>query len=443
MPLFRIAKSVARRTQFANLASGTVLKRHSASFWCDRANVPPSKGLFHCGLAIADCGFSNPRINPQSAFALEVSMTILHRIKIRSYELGLVFRDGEFARLLGPGRRWIIDLLGRTQVQIVSQRAPWLVHEQLDQIVKSGALKGRALILDLKDHERALVWIDGRFSHILPPGQHAFWTGQREVRTEVVDARTIRFEHKELAAIVGRGVEVARVLDVCQVEPGHAGVLLVDGKLVETLAPGRYALWKNVAAVKLVALDLRETVLDVAGQEIMTADKVTLRINAGVTYRIVDPVRAVSATDDVRQALYREVQHALRAAIGARELDALLAGKDEVGREVEQALRARATELGLALTSVGIRDIVLPGDMRELMNKVTEAKKAAEANLIARREETAAIRSQANTAKLLVEHPTLMRLRELEVLEKIAAAGNLKVVLEGEQRLADRVTNLL
>ncbi|MDX1948411.1 MAG: slipin family protein, partial [Pirellulaceae bacterium] len=196
------------------------------------------------------------------------------------------------------------------------------------------------------------------------------------------------------------------------------------------------------AAVKLVALDLRETVLDVAGQEIMTADKVTLRINAGVTYRIVDPVRAVGATDDVRQALYREVQHALRAAIGARELDALLTGTDEVGREVEQALRTRATELGLALASIGIRDIVLPGDMRELMNKVTEAKKAAEANLIARREETAAIRSQANTAKLLVENPTLMRLRELEVLEKIASAGHLKVVL-GEQGLTDRIVNLL
>ena len=346
------------------------------------------------------------------------------------------------ASQLGPGRRWIFDPLGRTQVQIVSQRAPWLVHEQLDQIIKSGALTGRAMVLDLKDHERALVWIDGRFSHILPPGQHAFWTGQREVRAEVVDARTVQFEHKELTAIVTRGAEVARALDVCQVEPGHAGVLLVDGKHVETLAPGRYALWKNVAAVKVVALDLRETVLDVSGQEIMTADKVTLRINIDVTYRIADPARAVEATGDVRQALYREVQHALRAAVAARELDALLVGKDETAREVEQTLRSRSGELGLALTSVGIRDLILPGDMKELMNKVTEAKKAAEANLIARREETAAMRSQANTARLLVEHPTLMRLRELEVLEKIAAGGQLKVVL-GEKGLTERVTNLL
>lgn len=76
------------------------------------------------------------------------------------------------------------------------------------------------------------------------------------------------------------------------------------------------------------------------------------------------------------------------------------------------------------------------------MNKVTEAKKAAEANLIFRREETAAMRSQANTAKLLENNPTLMRLRELEVLEKIAAAGHMNIVL-GEQGLAQRVVNLL
>jgi regulator of protease activity HflC (stomatin/prohibitin superfamily) len=94
------------------------------------------------------------------------------------------------------------------------------------------------------------------------------------------------------------------------------------------------------------------------------------------------------------------------------------------------------------IVSAGVRDVILPGDMKDLMNKVTEARKAAEANLIVRREETAAMRSQANTAKLLENNPTLMRLRELEVLEKIAAAGHLNIVL-GEQGLANRVVNLL
>ena len=128
--------------------------------------------------------------------------------------------------------------------------------------------------------------------------------------------------------------------------------------------------------------------------------------------------------------------------VGTRELDTFLTDKDAVASEFEEAVRRRAGELGLEIVSVGIRDIILPGEMKDLMNKVTEAKKAAEANLIVRREETAAMRSQANTAKLLADNPTLMRLRELEVLEKVAASGKLNVVL-GEKGLADRVVNLL
>lgn len=367
---------------------------------------------------------------------------LLKYIKIRTYEMGLVFRDREFHGLLAPGKHWLVDLLGRTRVEVVSRRTPWLAHEQLDLMVKSGALTGYALAIDLKDHERGLVWIEGRFSHILPPGLYAYWTGQKDVRVEVVDTRTVRLEHKEFQTIV-RAADAKLRLDICDVARDHVGVLFIDGRYIETLPSGQYAFWKGAADARVVEVDTRETTVDVSGQEIMTADKVTLRVNANVTYRIADARKAVGAADDVRQALYRETQLALRAVIGGRELDAFLTGKDTVGQELEQALRPRAAELGLAVASVGIRDVILPGEMKDLMNKVTEAKKAAEANLISRREETAAIRSQANTAKLLVEHPTLMRLRELEVLEKIAAAGHLKVVLGGEQSLADRVTNLL
>ena len=220
-------------------------------------------------------------------------------------------------------------------------------------------------------------------------------------------------------------------------------MLFLDGEFVETLPPGRYAFWKNMAQVKFVPVDLREAMLDVAGQEIMTADKVTLRLNAVVTYRVADARQAVSVVDDARQALYREAQLALRAVVGARELDTLPGRQGRRGPGAGAGLCAGAwRRLGLEVVSVGIRDVILPGEMKDLMNKVTEAKKAAEANLIARREETAAMRSQANTAKLLQDNPTLMRLRELEVLEKIAASAKLNVVL-GEKGLADRVVNVL
>src|SRR5215475_7285546 len=118
-------------------------------------------------------------------------MIVFKRFKVRSYEMGLLFRDGEFQGLLATGTHWFFDPLGKVRVDVVSQRDPWLVHEKLDLIVKSRALADRAVVLDLKDHERALVWIENRFSHILPAGLFAYWTGQKQVRVEVVDIRAV------------------------------------------------------------------------------------------------------------------------------------------------------------------------------------------------------------------------------------------------------------
>jgi regulator of protease activity HflC (stomatin/prohibitin superfamily) len=368
-------------------------------------------------------------------------MRLFNRVKVRSYEMGLHFRDGEFVGLLGEGSHVLIDPFGRHEIQVVSRRAPRLAHERLDTIAASGALKGRAAVVDLKDGQRGLLWIDERFGGVLAPGLHAFWSDPRAVRVEVVDARRARFEHDDLG-VIARAPGVTTLLEVCQVDRNHAGVLFIDGSYVDTLTPGLYAFWRGAADARVVEVDLREAALDVAGQELMTADKVTLRLNAVVTYRIVDPRKAVCAADDAKQALYREAQLALRAVVGVRELDALLADKDVVAREAEAMLRDRAAGLGLEVASAGIRDVILPGEMKDLMNKVMEARKAAEANLVTRREETAALRSQANTARLLAETPILMRLRELEVLEKVAAGGKLNIVL-GEKGLADRVVNLI
>jgi hypothetical protein len=362
-------------------------------------------------------------------------------IKIRSYQMGLYFRDGEFKGVLGEGRHWFFDPLLKVRVDVVSLRDAWLAHEKLDMIARSGALEGRAIVLDLKDHQRGLVWIEGRFTHLLAPGLYAYWTGVRDVRTEVIDARAVRFEHDDLKVIT-RSAMAKQLLDVCAVERDRVGVLFIDGRYVDTLDPGLYAFWKGAADARVVEVDLRETTADVSGQEIMTADKVSLRMNALVTYRIANARKAVSSADDVRQALYRETQLALRAVVGGRELDQFLADKDAVAKEAEVFVRRRAEDFGLDLVAVGVRDVVLPGEMKTLMNRVTEAKKAAEANLVSRREETAAIRSQANTAKLLEGNPTLMRLRELEVLEKVAATSKLNIVL-GEKGLTDRVMNVL
>ncbi len=367
---------------------------------------------------------------------------MIRRMKIKAHERGLLFREGELIAVLGPGVHWYLDPLLKLWLQVVTPRDPWLVHKDLDLIVKSGKLGGEAIVADLKDHERALVWIDGRFARVLEPGLHVLWTIEHEIRIERVDARVMQLVHAELPVIV-RSPGAATMLEVLIVEPGHAGLWFRDGAYQATLTPGTYAFWKGVGRLKLYDVDLKEQVLDISGQEIMTADKVTLRLNALVAYRIADPLRSVSVVDGAAQALYRAAQLALREAVGTKDLDTLLAGKDALAAEVASAIKPRAAELGIAVVTAGVRDIILPGDMKELMNKVTEAKKAAEASLITRREETAAMRMQANTAKILESSPTLMKLKELEVLEKVAGKANLTVVIGDEASLANKVVKLL
>lgn len=366
---------------------------------------------------------------------------LFRRFKVREHERGLLFKDRDFKRVLRPGRHWVWDLLWQVRVDVVSVREVWLDHKDRDVVAKHAALGDEARVVDLKDHERAVVWVDGRLEAVLKPGLYALWTVFHDVRVEVFDARGVRFEHADLASIAQtRGA--APLLEVVTVEAGHAGLFFKDGRHEATLGPGAHAFWKGVAKARIVDVDLREQVVDVAGQEIMTADKVTLRLNAVVTFKVVDPLKAVTTMEDYRQALYREAQLALRGVIGTRELDTLLSDKDAVARELDGLVRARAAGFGLEVVAFGIRDVILPGEMKDLMNKVTEAKKSAEAALITRREETAAMRSQANTAKILESSPTLMRLRELEVLEKVSEKANLTVVL-GENGLADRVVKLV
>ncbi|MGI9517526.1 MAG: slipin family protein [Pirellulaceae bacterium] len=366
---------------------------------------------------------------------------MIRRYHIDANHIGLLFRDGAFVRLLDAGRHWVLDPFGRVHVLITSLRDVVFPHEQLDEIVASGILKNRAVALDLRDYQRALLWIDGRFVRILRPGAYALWTMVRDVRVEVIDARETRFRHDEFAVITrSNGAETA--LDVCTVQREHVGVLFVDGRYTDTVLPGRYAFWRGMADTRLVELDTREQALDVSGQELMTSDKVTLRLNAVLTFRVTDPRRAIGSSDNFAQALYRAAQMALREVVGQYELDAFLQDKISLANQVQQQLVGRAAELGAEVIQLGIRDIILPGDMKELMNRVTEAKKAAEANLISRREETAAIRSQANTAKLLDANPTLMRLRELEVLEKVAGSTNLRINL-GDGGLTDQLSQLI
>jgi len=110
---------------------------------------------------------------------------------------------------------------------------------------------------------------------------------------------------------------------------------------------------------------------------------------------------------------------AIREAVAGRTLDEVLSAKAALDAELRDYVRARVAESGVEVTELGVKDVILPGEIRELVNKVVEAERVAKANLIRRQEETAATRSLLNTARLMEENPLLLRLKELESLERL------------------------
>jgi len=365
---------------------------------------------------------------------------MLQLVKINHYEVGLRFKNEKLIAALVPGWYLAKGFLGE-RIDVLSEKDLFLAHPALDEIVRSGLLAEFIEVVDLKDAERALLWTDGRFQRVLTTGRHAIWKRLREVRVERVSAEDPAFTHPQLFRIAqAPGSDAA--LKTLQVEQGETCLYFRDGVFVRELTPGFHAFWKDAATVKLVRIDLREKLLDMSGQEIITADKVTLRLNAIITYRVRDARRSIEVSEAADQSLYREGQLILRSAVGARTLDAILGDKDSLAGEIQEQLAARAEKFGLVIVAFGIKDIILPGDIRELMNRVVAAQKEAEANQIVRREETAATRSQCNTAKMMEQNPVLMRLRELEVLERVAEKSKLNLVL-GDKGLTDRVVNML
>jgi regulator of protease activity HflC (stomatin/prohibitin superfamily) len=237
---------------------------------------------------------------------------------------------------------------------------------------------------------------------------------------------------------------VAGLTGVLQVQvPEHgAGILWIDGKVDRLLTPGSYAFWKFNRNVAVEAVDLRLQAVEVTGQDILTRDKVGLRLNLSATWRYVDVLKAYTQLAKPAEHLYRELQFGLRAAVGTRTLDELLENKTVIDEVVTAHVRSKLAAYGIELDGVGVKDIVLPGEMKTILAQVVEAEKSAQANVIRRREETAATRSLLNTAKVIEGNPIALRMKELETLErvaeridKISVFGGLDQVLNGLVKL--------
>ena len=352
----------------------------------------------------------------------------LKRIVIAQHERGVYLEDRSIVKILEPGIYRVFDLLGRIAVEVQDLTVAEFNHPYSDVLVKENRelIDKHFQLIELGEYEVGLVYKNGKLSGVLAPGtRQLYWKGLIDVKVEVQNIEQDFAVEKAKVGLIANAranaipTSVINYVYISEVADNHIGLLIVDGELVQSLKPGLYVYWKFNRSINVEQVELRMQVMDVQGQEILSKDKVSLRVNLAAQYQITDALAARSKLVNVTDYVYRELQFALRHVIGTRTLDALLGDKDVLDKVIFDAVKTKVTEFGIKLCSVGVKDVILPGDMKNILNQVVEAEKVAQANVIKRREETSATRSLLNTARLMDDNPTLMRLKELEILEKV------------------------
>ena len=345
---------------------------------------------------------------------------LMLRVTVKDGERALVTRNGRLERVLEPGRHRLFDprhelaaeLFGVVRAEFPAERyavlkaaRPALTAELFEAV-------------ETKANEIAIVSLDGRPVHLMTPWQvRVYWKVATRIDVERIDvAEDARVSARHLAMIERNR---PTIVTEAVVENHEAGLLFVEGRLVERLAPGRHAFWIADRKIEVKRLDLRPQAVEITAQEMLTKDRIALRVTLTAFRRVVDPELVVATVPDVDAWLYRLVQFAIREAVAGRTLDEVLSAKAVLDAELRDYVRARVADSGVEVTELGVKDVILPGEIRELVNKVVEAERVAKANLIRRQEETAATRSLLNTAKLMEENPLLLRLKELESLERL------------------------
>ena len=309
---------------------------------------------------------------------------------------------------------------------------------ELKVLMKNEELKRSVTVLNVPDGHFAICYEDGNFKETLAAGTHYIWNTLYENEFKLVDKtkpEITEINPKELLSLP------ANLYHKVIVPHGYQGLLYFDGVFNQLLDNGVYYYWKGDVKVNMDLVDMRTLQLEILGQEILTADKVGLRINFVCNYQITDAISIMQKIDNYHERIYVTTQLILREYVGKYRLDELLANKEEIARFVLEQLKTKEEDLFVSFLNAGVKDIILPGEIRDIMNTVLVAEKRALANVITRREEVASTRSLLNTAKLMEENSTLYKLKELEYLERICdKVGNISV---GGDNLLEQLGKIL
>jgi band 7 protein len=348
-----------------------------------------------------------------------------------------VLGEGDYVLLLGEEHKALFADTGIPVYENTAQLAQWAA--QNPELAAAHWQRVEA------GENELLLWSqNGKLQNLIRPKEAAWFWREAAQPYEIqridlsqglaIDADTV----KQLQNINFGGHPVFKnAVHTVNVPEHHQGLVYIDNVQQPPLTQGRYHYWLVNQTVGSQVADLRLQTCEVSGQELLTEDKVTVRANVVCNYRITDAPKWFAQHQSPEEYLYRELQFAIRALIGSKSMDTLLADKQGLDTELTALIRAKVPQ-GAEIDSAGVKDIILPGEIRSILTRVVEAEKSAQANNIRRREETAATRSLLNTARVMEENPTALRLKELETLEKvtekidkISVYGGLDGVLKG------------
>lgn len=340
----------------------------------------------------------------------------MKRVRINAGKVGLVFKNGDYKRVITQGTHW----LGISRVVLMFDLTKqFFAPVAIELLLQDETLKEMLNVVEVKDNEIVLVYENGIFKNVLTAGKYQFWKGLIEYNFVTADLSKI-YITENIDKVLFSNYELSKYIRIYEVAVYEKALLLVDDVYVKTLDSGTYRFWKNDATVKMVKADLRQLQLEISGQELLTKDKAAIRINFYTQYKVIDIETALLSNKDYEKQLYIAMQLALRVYVGMYTLDELLERKENIAQAVFKDVKTAATKLGVSVLTCGLRDVILTGEMKEIMNQVLVAQKKAQANTITRREETASTRSLLNTAKLMEDNDMLFKLKEMEYVEKIA-----------------------
>jgi hypothetical protein len=340
----------------------------------------------------------------------------MKKVKVNAYQVGLVFKNGVYQRVLTAGNYWFWK---KEMVYVYDVTKPFVPPIELNILLQDTALADILHVVEVKDSEIVLLYENGLLKQVLTAGRYTYWKSVVQYVFVRADISKIDIGDNIDVAVL-QNKQVASFVRSYTVESFEKGLLFADGKYVATLQSGVYYWWKNSTVIHVGKVDIRQQQLEVNGQEILTKDKAALRINAWAQYKVADIEKALLQNKDYDKQLYVAFQLALREYIAGYGFDELLEKKESLAPFILQNVKQNVEALGVEVKDFGIRDIILPGDVKEIMNQVLIAEKKAQANTIMRREETASTRSLLNTAKLMEENAMLWKLKEMEYVEKIA-----------------------